>query len=240
MHQQLCIVIVAVSFFAPFVDAGEWDDLIDKRIAAYKSLKERRQVAFPEMGARLETLFRSHPLSHVQIFAEKAGKRVLSTEIYYGTDELHVVQHATGWNLVTKGAEAYEWKFGSRTGQITAAEPKELVEYTIYLTDPAFFPTYLHYLSLTKPEMFKAPRPGEAGCNELRLKKVHKNFRAIHIDEKRLWYGALEFENAGERTKVIFSKPKLIDQIPDKVLERVKGIEFRKSTNSLSRHRTYL
>jgi len=242
MHRQLLTGLVALSFFVASAESGEWDDLINEGIAAYKSIKEPRQVAFPEMAARLETLFRSHRLNHVQIFTEKGGKRSLSTEIYYGDGELHVVQHVKGWNLVTKGSEAYEWEFGKRTGEITMAAPKELVAYTIYLTDPAFFPTYLHHLYLTKPELFDDAKAGESGCKELRLKKPHKFLHAIHIDEEHLWYGAIEYENreAGERTKVIFSKPKAIDQIPDKVLDRVKGIKFRKSTNSLSRHRTYL
>ena len=117
-----------------------------------------------------------------------------------------------------------------------------MVAYTVYLTDSAFFLTYVYRLSLTKPELFEAPRPGESGCKELRLKKCHEFFRAIHVDEKHFWYGAIEYEDedSGERAKIIYSNPKAIDQIPDEVLDRVKRIKFRKSTNSLSRRRTYL
>jgi len=242
MLQQFCISVVAVSLLAASALAGEWDKLIDQRIAAYEAMKERKSIAFPEVGARLQTLFHSHRLSHVQVFSAQDGKRSLGADIYYGEGQLHVVQHQHGWNLVTKGAEAYEWKFGKRTGEITVADPKDLIDYAIYLTDPAAFLTYVHGLYLTKPELFEAPRPGESGCTELRFKKVHHGIRAIQLDQKRLWFCAFEYENVttGKVATLIFSKPQAIQKIPNAVFERLEHLQFRKSPSSLRRHMTYL
>lgn len=250
MYQQFCICAVAFSFLASSANSAEWDDRVDEIITAYKSSKEPKMS---KRGERIETLFRSHRLSHIQIFGEKNGKRVLAADMYYGEGELHVLQRGEGLdaqrhpgtpNLVTKGAKVYEWKVGQKTGDKMAAIPKDMVDYAIYLTDPAGFPSYLYSLYLKEPELFDAPRPGESGCMELRLKAPHKSgFRAIHIDQKRFWYGAFELEDreTGEVWKIIYTKPKAIDRIPDEVYERLKGVHFRESNSTLrKRHMHYL
>jgi len=243
---------VAVSFLASSANSAEWDDRIDEFITGYKSIKKPTKPGLRQRGERIETLFRSHRFSHVQIFGEKNGKRILAADMYYGEGELHVLQRGEGldalqhpgrWNLVTKGAEAYEWEVGKKTGERITVKAKDLVDYAIYLTDPATIPTYLYSLYLKEPELFDAPRPGESGCMELRLKVRHRSgLRAIHVDQKRFWYGAFEFENGetGEVMKIIYTKPKAIDRIPDEVYERLKGIHFRESKNSLRRHMQYL
>lgn len=252
MSSHICVGIVtlvlATAFATPVssADPAEWDSLIDDYITRSRSAKQPLRVGTREAGQRIETLFRSHRLSHVQIHIETNGKRSLSTELYYGQGELHVVQHDSGWNLVTKGAEAYEWKRGRQSGEIAVAETKELIAYTIYLTDPAMFVSYLHREYLKDPQKFEPPKPGESGCMELRLKERKNGFHALHLDEKRLWYGAFEYEVKGkgrEPAKVlkwVFSKPKAIEKFPEAIFERLKDVKFRKSKNSLRRHRTYL
>jgi hypothetical protein len=224
-------------------EKSEWDKLVDRYIETYRAIKDRKPVAFPEMGDRIHTLFRSHTLNHVKIFIQKDGdKKQLATDLYYGKGELHVVQHIEGWNLVTKGDEAFEWKFGRRTGDNSPSEAKELIAYTIYLTDPAFFPTSLYGDYLRKPDQFETPVPGNAGCTKLRPKEPYGGFTEVQVDLKRIWYGEFEFLHgkSGEATRWIFSMPKAIEKIPDEVFDRMKRIRFRKGKKLLRRHRVYL
>ena len=219
----------------------QWDMTIDRMVEGYASIKERKPVAFPEMGKRITTLFRSHPLTHVQIFMQRqGGDPELQTELYYGRGELHVVQHKDGWNLVTKGLDAYEWKHGSRSGEINRALAQELVAYTIYLTDPAYFPTYVYQKFLTEPDRFEPPVPDESGFQRLRLKRPVGGITEVDVDPKQIWYGAFGLKNEGGEVRYIFSRPKPIESIPEEVLQRTNQVRFRKGTNSLKRHRVYL
>lgn len=225
------------------IQRRQWDLIVDRLIKGYSSIEEPKPVAFPEMGERIRTLFRSHPLSHVQIHVQRnCEDRELTTDLYYGQGELHLVQHVEGWNLVTKGRNAYEWKHGSRFGEINSAPTQELISYAIYLTDPAYFPTTLHETWLTQPERFKSSQAGENGYQRLRLTKPLGGMTELEIDLKRTWYGSFEFKNAksSETVRYIYSRPKRIEKIPDDVLNRVKQIRFRRGKNSLRRHRTYL
>ena len=225
------------------IQRQQWDMIIDRTISGCLAIKEPKPVAFPQMGERIRTLFRTHPLSHVQIVIQRDGEnKELATELYYGKGELHVVQHVDGWNLVSKGRDAYEWKHGSRSGEINSALAQELVAHTIYLTDPAYFPTYLYEKFLSEPELFETPTPGESGCQRLRLKQQLNGFSDVDVDLKRVWYGASEITNVetGEEVRYIFSRPKPVEKIPEEVLNRVNRVRFRKGSNSLRRHRTYL
>jgi hypothetical protein len=237
----VCLLTVILSTL-PSAES-EWDKLVDDYIENYRAIKDRKPVAFPEMGERLHTLFRSHALSHVQIFIQKDGaRRELATDLYYGKGELHVVQHIEGWNLITKGNEAFEWKFGVRNGSNSPTEVKELIAYTVYLTDPAYFPTYLYEKYLSEPGRFETPVPGNHDFTKLRLKEPTQGFTEIQVNLKHTWYGEFEFTHGktGEVTRWIFSKPKAIEKIPAVVFDRMKQIRFRKGTTKLSRHRKYL
>ena len=238
---SVCIIAAALSTF-PSAES-EWDKLVDDLIANFRSNKYRKPVVgFQETGERLHTLFRSHSLSHVQISHKKDnGKKELTTDLYYGQGELYVVQHVEGWNLVTKGNRAFEWRLGSRTGDNSPIEMKELIAYTIYLTDPAGFPSSLYQDYLSAPDSFETPVPGNAGCTKLRPKEPIGGFTEIQVDLKRNWYGEFEFNGkAGVPTRWIFSKPTAIRKIPDEVYERMKQIRFRMAKKSLRRHRGYL
>lgn len=237
-----CALPVALLCLAVLCDGFEWDKLVTGRIAAIEGIVDPKPVAFPELAPRLKRLLQSHAYSHVQIFDEQDGQRTRRTDLYYGCGELHIVQHVEGWNLVTRGSDAYEWKQGSQTGEITKADPQELIEYLIYLTDPALFGTYLHRLTLREPDLFEPREPGVAGCEKWEFKQPRHSLHAFHLSAKGDWYGGIEFENAetGERATWVFLPPKSIDAIPDEVTGRIEGIRFRPSQNSLSRHRTYL
>lgn len=238
---------VSICFLAAILSTlpaaeSEWDKLVDGYIAGFRASKGPKPVGFREAGERLHTLFRSHSLSHVQIFVKKDNcKKELTTELYYGKGELHVVQHIEGWNLVTKDNQAFEWRFGSRTGDNSPTETKELIAYTVYLTDPAAFPSSLYQDYLSKPDRFETPVPGNAGCTKLRPKEPYGGFTEIQVDLKHIWYGEFEFNGqAGVPTRWIFSKPKAIEKIPDSVFERMKRIRFREGKKKLRRHRSYL
>lgn len=111
---------------APALAAEDWDALVKKYIEAYESVKEPVPTAYPWVAKRLTTLFGARGVGHIQVFSEKDGKRTLGRDIYYKASELHVINHDKGWNLVTKGKEAFEWETGEKEGLIT--KPKSLKE----------------------------------------------------------------------------------------------------------------
>lgn len=243
MTSKISVCIIAAILSTLPSAESEWDRLVDGYIEGFRTNKDRKPVVgFHETGERLHTLFRSHSLSHVQIFIQKDnGKKKLTTDLYYGKGEMHVVQHINGWNLVTKDNQAFEWRLGSRTGDNSPTEIKELILYAIYLTDPAGFPSYLYQDYLRAPDLFETPVPGNADCTKLRPKEPIGGFTEIQVDLKRNWYGEFEFNGkAGVPTRWIFSKPTAIEKIPDEVYERMKRIRFRIGKKSLRRHRVYL
>src|SRR5262249_56317767 len=118
--------------------AGDGNGLVKKYVEAYESVKEPSPTAYPWLAKRLKSLFGVRGVGHIQVFAEKDGKRTLGTDIYYKAGEVHVINHGKGWNLVTKGKEAYEWdewEAGWKEGLITKVSDKDLIDYLIYLTD---------------------------------------------------------------------------------------------------------
>lgn len=248
MTAHLNVCLVAALLITQTHDAAEWDNVVDEYLATIKTAQESDPEKLLQYGDRIKTLLRTHPLSHVRIFVEEnGGKRKLATDIYYGKGQLHVIQHGDSellrrWNLVTKGKEAYEWRVGSQTGEINTVETKDLVDYTIYLTDPAMFPSSVFKQYLQSPELFNPPRAVESGCTELRFKKPFHGFSSIEVDLKTFWIGAMEFTNSktDQQSKIIFTKPTLIKKVPDEIFDRLKSVKFRQGKNSLRRHLQYL
>lgn len=249
MAAQSCVFLVTVLLSAPpaeaklSAEAKEWNNIIDAYLVEIKGIKAPTSFGRTVIK-RIETLLRAHPLSHVQVFVEKnGGQRTLAADLYYGKGELHIIQHSmdVGFpNLVIKDNNAYEWKVGKRSGQSFTMETKDLVVYTVYVTDPATFALDFLDQYLKDPNLFEAPCPGEDGCTELRIKKSH-GMTAIEVDLKTFWIGAVEYghQKNGKPLKYIYSKPKAIKAIPDKVFDRLKRIRFRETKGSILGHIVY-
>jgi hypothetical protein len=124
-------------------------------------------------------------VGRIQVFSEKDGKRTLNADIYYKAGQVHVINHDEGWNLVTKGREAYEWEAGKKEGQITKLNDKDLIDYLLYLTDPSCIMNCIYHDAVFEPGKFVPPKEVERGTIERRFKEPVEAFRAVFVVEIR-------------------------------------------------------
>ena len=240
MHR--CALLVMLGLLAPASGAGDWDGLVKKYVEACESVKEPVPTAYPWLGKRLRTLFGIRGVGHIQVFSEQDGKRTLGADIYYKAGEVHVINHGKGWNLVTKGKEAYEWETGQKEGLITKLNDEDLIDYLIYQIDPSWIMTCFYHGALYEPGKFLAPKEVEGGYLEWRFKKPVEGFRAVFVSKEPAWLCGFECDDRedGKPARVIFSKPESLKEVPAEVFERLKGVEFQKSDLSIRRHMVYL
>jgi hypothetical protein len=239
MHR--CALLAMLGLLAAS-GAGDWDGLVKKTVEAYKSVEEPIPTAYPWVAKRLTTLFGVRGVGHIQVFIEKDGKRTLDRDIYYKAGEVHVINHETGWNLVTKGKEAYEWEAGTKEGLITKLTDEDLLDYLIYLTDPSWIMTCFYHGALYEPDKFLPQKDLEGGWIERRFKDPVAGFRAVFVSEEPAWLCGFECDEVkgGKPLRVIVSKPESLKELPAEVLDRLKGIEFKKSDLSIRRHLVFL
>ena len=233
---------VAATLAGPANSSAKWDQLVSSYIKGYASIKEPRPVAYPQMADRLRTLFHGRKVSHVQLFAEKNGKRQLRTDIYYRSGELHIIQHVEGWSLVTKGPNAYEWEVGKKQGLITRATTNDLVDYLMYVTDPSYIMTAMYHDYLTNPKTYHNQARAEGDCIKLTRKEHVSPFNAIFVVKKPFWFCGFQMSDPGNGRSAarFFSQPKSIKEAPQGVFTRLNGIQFRRSELSIRRHMVYL
>lgn len=238
----VCTFLVATGFLAAAPDLDDWDDLIKTYIEASESIKEPVPTAYPQLAKRVKTFFGVKGVGHIQIFQEEDGKRKLYSDMYYKAGEVHIVQHVEGWNLVTKGTDAYEWEVGKKEGVITKLANKDLFDYLLYKTDPSCIVTSLYYHVLYTPERFLPGKDMDRGCKEMRFKKPVEGFRAVFIAEEPLWFCGFEVgdPNGDKSSRVFYSKPESLKDVPAEVFQRLKGIDFKKSDLSIRRHMVFL
>ncbi len=242
MIMRWVALTTTMALIAPAPEAGDWDGLVKKYVEAYESVKEPVPTAYPWVAKRLRTLFGVRCVGHIQVLSERDGKRTLGADIYYKPGEVHVINHEEGWNLVTKGDEAYEWEAGKKEGLITRLKDEDLIDYLLYLTDPSWIMTCLYHDALDEPGKFLPPKEVEKGCVERRLKEPVEGFRAVFVSDEPAWLCGFEVGDpkGGMPASLIYSKPESLNEVPASVLDRIKGVEFRKSELSVRRHMVYL
>lgn len=236
-------LLVMLGLFAPASEAGDWDGLVKEYVQAYESVKEPVPTAYPWVAKRLRTLFGVRGVGHIQVFSEQDGKRTLGADIYYKAGEVHVISHEKGWNLVTKGKEAYEWETGAKEGLITTLTDRDLIDFLIYLSDPSFIMTCFYHGALYEPDKFLPPKEVERGLVERRFKQPVEGFRAVFVSEEPAWLCGFESDGdrqGGKPVRMIVSKPESLKEVPAGVFERLKGVEFKKSDLSIRRHMVFL
>ena len=237
-----CASLVMLGLLAPAAEAGDWDGLVKEYVKAYESVERPVPTAYPWVAKRLRTLFGVRGVGHIQVFSETDGKRTLGADIYYKAGEVHVINHEKGWNLVTKGKEAYEWETGAKEGLITKLTDRDLIDFLIYLTDPSCIMTCIYHDALYEPGKFLPPKEVERGLIERRLKQPVEGFRAVFVSEQPAWLCGFECGDpeGGKPVRMIVSKPESLKEVPAEVFERLKGVKFKKSDLSIRRHMVYL
>ncbi len=243
MRMLRCALLVMSGLLVAAAEPDDWDGLVKKYVDAFESIQEPVPTAYPWVAKRLRTLFGVRGVGHIQVFSEIDGKRTLNGDIYYKAGEVHIINHDKGWNLVTRGKEAYEWETGRKEGLITKLTDKDLIGYLIYLTDPSFIMTCLYHDALYEPGKFLAAKEVERGLIERRFKEPVNGFRAVFISEEPAWLSGVESDGGGRGGKpvrMIVTKPESLKEVPAGVFERLKGVEFKKSDLSIRRHMVFL
>jgi hypothetical protein len=242
MRTQACTILMAIGLVAPALAAEDWDALVKKYVEAFESVKEPVPTAYPWVARRLKTLFGVKSVGQIRVFSEIDGKRNLVADVYYKVGELHVINHDKGWNLVTKGKEAFEWETGATEGLLTKLNDNDLIDYLIYLTDPSCIMTCFYHDALYEPGKFLPQKEVERGMIEKRFKKPVEGFQAVFISEAPAWLCGVECGNPenGKTERQIYSKPTALKEVPAEVFHRLKGIKFKHSDLSVRRHIVYL
>jgi hypothetical protein len=243
MRTLWCALLVMSGLPVAAVEPGDWNSLVKEYVQGYESVERPVPAAYPWVAKRLKTLFGVRGVGHIQVFAEIDGKRTLSADIYYKAGEVHVINHEKGWNLVTKGKEAYEWETGAKEGLITKVDDKDLIDFLIYLTDPSVIMTCVYHGALYEPDKFLPPKEVEPGLIERRFKEPVEGFRAVLVSEEPAWLCGFESDGdrqGGKPVRMIVSKPESLKVVPAGVFERLKAVEFKKSDLSIRRHMVYL
>jgi hypothetical protein len=236
-------VLAAAAVFLPIRLADDgWDDILKKSIERYESIQKPEPTAYPWVAKRLRTFSEVKGFGHIQVFAEVQGKRSLASDVYYTKGQLHIVCHDEGWNLATKEDGIYEWMQGDTKGIITKATDRDLIDYLLYLTDPSYIMTCLYHEALQTPGTFLPQKELEGGIVEWRLRTPIEGFQAVLVSQEPAWLCGFEYRNpaTGQVSRLIYTKPKSLNQLPPEVLDRMTGITFEKSDLSIRRHMVYL
>ena len=215
----------------------------------FQSLEEPNDKERGAYSDRLRTLLDRKGVSHIRCSATTDGKMSQRADIYYKPGELHVVNTPPAgaskqgeWNLVVKDGKAYEWRNGETQGIVSKAIDRDMIEYLIYLTDPAVFLTQTHRDFLRRPEAFFPPKKGkQKRWTELKYKKPHElGITALFVGEDPFWIYGIQLINDDATVRMTFDRPLSDETIPADLFDRLQDIQFKESTLSLRRHMTYL
>ena len=77
---------------------------------------------------------------------------------------------------------------------------------------------------------------------ERRFKKPVEGFQAVFVSEEPAWLCGFECSDPKDDKpgRQMYSKPKLLKEVPAEVFDRLKGVKFKQSDLSIRRHMVYL
>jgi hypothetical protein len=245
MNHFLNIALLSCSLVGagPALGSGQWQQRVQSYVDAYeKSAEAPKPIVYPQLAERVRQQFPAQGVVRVSWSRRQGDGTVVEGELYSRPGELFVVQKTEGWNLVTKGNYVYEWRVGTTTGIKIDKIESDLVDYSLYLTDPALLMTGIYYKYLVEPEHFLREAADVDGVITLRLKKPIEGFESLSITERPFCFRGFSFTNPVSQTSGAFviSAPEIVHEVPAAVIERMKSIRFKTSEKSLKRHMTYL
>lgn len=233
-------------FFLGFLssaNADEWSGRINQLVDVYeKSVSNPKPIVYPELGKRVKNVFLLNDRNWIKISIHENGKLFSKTELFYSEGELYVLQHKEGWNLVTKNDSIYEWKNGAKSGRRIEKKDSDLVDYILYLTDPALFMTGLFNGYKTEPAKYDIePIDGEP-WKRFVLKEPLYGFKSVSVDEDSFWFHGFVMKNPESKSEYVysFSKPREYKALPKPLFRDMKKIKFIDSDSTLRRHMSYL
>ena len=219
--------------------SGEWEKRVQTYIDLYeKSAAAPMPIVYPQLAERVRLQFPEGKAVHISWSSREGDGKVEDGELYLRSGELFVIQNGEGWNLVTRGDYVYEWRADKTEGIRIAKNEAELVDYALYLTDPALLMTGMYYEYLSNPNAFTREGPDDEGVFILRVKKPVEGFESVTLTEHPIWFRGLSVKDPSGVLR--FSSPEIIPSIPDFLLDQLKGIRFEDSNLSLRRHLNYL
>ncbi len=229
--------------FINTANADEWNSRINQLIDVYKkSVSNPKPIVYPELGNRVKNVFLLNDRNLIEVSILENGKLFSKTDLYYSEGKLYVIQHKEGWNLVTKNDSIYEWKDGEDAGIRIKKKDSDIVDYILYLTDPALFMTGLFHGYKTEPEKYNIESIDDEQLKWFVLKEPLYGFKSVAVDEDTFWFHGFRMENPESKIEYTyrFSKPRKYQTLPKSLLDDMEKIKFTDSAKTLRRHMSYL
>ncbi len=239
---RIAIFIILVSSCA-WIYAGEWNDQVALYLDVYKkSAANPKPIVYPELGGRVKNVFLLNETNHIIIKNQKDHKIEVSTELFYKSGELHILQHGEGWNMFTKGEYVYEWKNGEKTGIKIKKSEKDLVDYILYITDPSYIMASLYNGYSRNRDNYNVLEKKAEAWKELALKEPLYGFEAVFVSERPLWFHGFRvaYPQSNITSSMYVSKPIEYKAIPEELVKAMTKIKFTDSELTLRRHMVYL
>lgn len=222
-----------------------WAEIVRYLFRPLETAEDKERDAF---FGRLRTLLDREGITHIQCNTTTDGELSQRTNIYYRPGELHVIHvpiaaasKGEQWNLVVKDGKAYEWRTGEAQGIVSDVNDKDMIDYLIYLTDPAMFLSQTYRDFLRRPKTFLPPNyDKQKDWTELKYKEPYHGIEALFVRKDPFWLHGIEIKNANLSVRLTFELPHSVDSIPAKVFDRLKNIKFDQSNLTLHRHMRYL
>lgn len=233
-------------FFLVFISSAnsdEWNNRINRLIDIYEnSASNPKPIVYPELGNRVKNVFLLNDRNFIEVSILENRKLLSKTELYYSDGELYVLQYKNGWNLVTKNDSVYEWKNGEKSGIRIEKNDTDIIDYILYLTDPALFMTGLFNGYKTDPSKYDIELIDGEPWKRFVLKEPLYGFKSVTVDEDKFWFHGFRMENPKSKTEYVysFSKPSEYKAPLKSLLKDMGKIKFIDSDRTLRRHMSYL
>jgi hypothetical protein len=227
----------------PTTTSDKWQERVQVYLDAYEqSASAPKPIVYPELAERVRLQFPRNHSIHVSWSTVQTDGKEIRGELYSCPGALFVVQQDEGWNLVTEGEYVYEWQPGQASGIRIKKNVDDLVDYALYLTDPALLMTSLYYEFLSNSGVFASPPIEEGGLVRLQMKESREGIESLLVVRKPLWFRGYSFRIPASKVRGEFrvSTPQEVQSIPTWVTSLPTGIRFTDSDNTLQRHLDYL
>lgn len=228
--------------------ADDWDERIELVIEQIQNSTEQHSpILIQQLIAKVENVFQKNTLNRFSVEYGIDGQRELGAEIFYGNGELFVLSHG-GFlsgekiNLVTQGDYVFEWESGASTGIKIEKNENDIVDFILYMTDPAGF-MYAHYEKyINQPETADVVEIEGVPWQEIVFKEPWRGYESMLVDTDSVWFHGIRrtIPDSGVVYSWYISRPTAYEALPESLEAMMEGVQFIEIEQTLGRHMTYL
>ena len=217
------------------LDNLTWDNYIKNYLHNLAQVEGKNKGVSQAAIKIIKETFVKRKISKFVITTKNQDKVNIAT-VYYTVNELYIQNDKEGWNIVSSGNKIYEWKVGHKTGLIIEANEKDLIDYIIYLTDPAGFKISIYKKYLKDQKRFIVePRQNS---KLLKLRKPTYGIQSVEISENPFWL--LSIKGLDPYFEISVTLPEEVQEVAPDIKKIPDFVEFKESDNTLRMHLEYL